>query len=384
MFIRCIGRGVTAVLWWGTSVARKSPIGKAGVLLLTVYAALSLTVGTLFAASPVGYEEYGHFRGLLAALQERPELAEFVPYTEFAPDQDKLDHGTCLDYLESRPELIAKIRKDLGCDEVNWRLEDMSYRLLYVPESRLELAAQFVSYSRDVIAELLVRTGLPNPYSAISTELAVAPPSTAIGEIRAVIVRDLAREYQARYQFSGATERRINLDLSGRTGIGEVGSYSSYLQHVKDGGGWRFLRDRRTIWKSWSENPYTVLMTPLEETLHICLRTATERAILQAITTDGAPSGLQDVRDVVYTWLAVEEAVVGAVVYHLVPLIVVPRVPDLSPEMIKQDLDTKAGFDKYRLLPRAIDMVKEQGVRTVIDDYLRDASKVRRMLGEPG
>jgi hypothetical protein len=198
--------------------------------------------------------------------------------------------------------------------------------------------------------------------------------------IKAVIVRDLAREYKARYQFSGDTEKRIKLDLAGRSSIDEVGSYSSYIQYSEKSDSWRFIRARKTIWKSTSDNPYTVLMTPLEETLHIVLRDATEQAIIQTIEAREYPPTRADVSAIVERWMAVEEAVVGGLCYHLVPEVIVARIPELPESMIREDLITKAGFDKYRLLPRAIEVVADLGIRESIALFKKSPLDMDRLL----
>ncbi len=342
---------------------------------------LCLTFGLLIigvvsaAAVPVG-----DYRDLVALLAPPVRSEFFEPYTEFAEDEDRLDHDICLDYLADNEELIARIRDDLGCEDIQWDLQGIVTRLLYVPEIREAVAEQFVSYSKEVVAELTVRTGLANPYHSISTVMEHHPEPFAGGGIRAIIVQDLAREYQARYQFSGDTARRIEIGLSGQTAIDEVGSYSSYLHYSKETGGWFFLRDRQTIWKSVSDNAYTVLMTPLEETLHIMLRHATEQSIVEELEAMDREPTLGEVEVIVERWLAVEEAVVGALVYALVPEVILPRIPDLPKEWIEADLHVKSGYEKYRWLPRAIDLAKEHGTETIIDWYQKEPSVFLAML----
>ncbi|MBE0582929.1 MAG: hypothetical protein IH612_04120 [Desulfofustis sp.] len=353
--------------------------GAAACLLLGALLLL-LTAGLAGADSGSRIAE-GKYSRLIEMLGERDGALEFMPYTEFMPDRERTDHGTCVDYLQSRPDLIERIRDDLGCEEVNWQLGDMSYRLMYVPETREEVADLFVEYCREAIGDLLARTGLPDPYHSISTamEHGLEPMDSAQG-VKAIIVRDLAREYKARYRFSGDTEKRIDLDLSGRSSIDEVGSYSSYIHYSEKNDSWRFRRARTTIWKSVSDNPYTVLMTPLEETLHIVLRDATEREIMQSIDASEQLPTLADVGAIVERWMAVEEAVVGGLVHHLVPEVLITRIPELSETMIREDLQSKAGFDKYRLLPRAIEVVAGLGVKESVALFLKSPADMERLL----
>jgi two-component system response regulator GlrR len=147
---------------------------------------------------------------------------------------------------------------------------------------------------------------------------------------------------------------------------------------------WEFVRDRHTVWKSVSTNPYTVLMTPLEETLHIALREHTEKAIRKAVAGGAPVASRKDIEKIVEDWLSVEEAIVGGLVYKLAPDVVIKRVPDLPAKCVQADLETKAGFKKYRLLPKAIELVESFGLKKSIGLYARDPAAFRTMLTEPG
>jgi hypothetical protein len=58
-------------------------------------------------------------------------------------------------YLKTNPELVQRIRDDLGSKKIHWRLERLSQRVLYAPETRSEVAELFVEYCHVVIADLL-------------------------------------------------------------------------------------------------------------------------------------------------------------------------------------------------------------------------------------
>ena len=326
--------------------------------------------------------QYFKYQNLFKSLDASYRSTNFMAFTDFEVVPVNEDHSASLDYLNSRPDLINQIRDDLGSKEIHWQLEQITSRLLYVPESREDVAGLFTDYCRDTIEDLLDRTGLINPYSSISIlndNDAIEPVGRGIS---AVIVQDLALEYVARYQFSGNGEKRIEIGLSGRTTINEVGSYSSFIQFSEEIGEYQFLRKQQTVWKSVSANPYTVLMTPLEETLHIALREHTEKAILAAVKAQPATLSIKDIKDVVEEWLAVEEAIVGGLVYSLIPDIVIRRIPDLPRGWIQADLDTKAQFPKYRFLRQAIKMVEDFGLKKSIDSYAQDPVATRILLSE--
>jgi hypothetical protein len=322
------------------------------------------------------------YEDLAELLGPSDPAAAFVALTDFEDDYEEAVHCASVDYLEANPQLVQRIRDDLGCRELQWRLEGLSHRVLYAPEQREDVAGLFTDYCMEAIADTLDRTGLENPYHSISTEMENTPGDTHDHGIRAVVVYDLAREYEARYQFSGSSKKRIEIDLSGRIPLNEVGSYASYLHYSEKTRSWQFTRDRRTVWKCTSTNPYTVLMTPLEETLHIALRQHTEKAILETVEGQAGPLTVEQVKKIVEQWLAVEEAVVGGLVYKLAPDVVVRRIPGLSMQWIRDDLATKSRYQKYRLLPEGIAWVEQHGLKGSIRLYAQDPMAVRARLSK--
>ncbi|HSO20771.1 MAG TPA: hypothetical protein VLT88_15010 [Desulfosarcina sp.] len=322
------------------------------------------------------------YRGLAEMLRSSADATEFVALTDFAQEYEGTVHRASIEYLNTHPELVQRIRDDLGSQEISWQLEGLSHRLLYAPEQRADVAGLFAAYCREAIDDLLSRTGLADPYHSILPLAEEIPDPSMQQGINALIVQDLAREYEARYQFSGTSAKRIALDLSGRIAVNEVGSYASYLEYSEKARKWVFTRDRQTVWKCSSANPYTVLMAPLEETLHIALREHTEKAIMDAIGTEADVSMSGRVQRVAADWLAVEEAVVGGLVFTLVPDVVISRVPDLEANWIEKDLATKSGFEKYRFLQAGIALVERYGVRESIRRYVKDPLAVRVQLAE--
>lgn len=323
---------------------------------------------------------YNMYRDLPDLLRQSRHPSEFIPLSDFEAGNEKAIQDASLEYLNGHPELVERIRNDLGAKEIQWRLQKLSHRIVYAPEDRQKVARLFTDYCQEAIADLLDRTGLENPYCSISAIRDSNPDMDSRQGIKALIVQDLAREYTARYQFSGTGRKRIEIDLSGKIRLNEVGSYSSYMQYSEKTHEWEFIHNRHTVWKSASVNPYTVLMTPLEETLHITLREFTEKAILQSAKARWDNPTLPEIQSTVEDWLALEEAVVGGLVYKIVPDVVISRVPTLSLEWIQADLETKSRFAKYRLLPLAIQFVENYGLKECIRLYGQDPVEFRQLL----
>ena len=59
-----------------------------------------------------------------------------VPFSEFQEGFDEGVHRAGLEFLNQNPELVNKIRFDLGGHSLTWRLDGLSHRTLYVPEQR--------------------------------------------------------------------------------------------------------------------------------------------------------------------------------------------------------------------------------------------------------
>jgi hypothetical protein len=347
--------------------------------LITVFACLVLPALT----QAVQLGDPGVFLGLAEKLCPALRPDQFIAFTEYDHRHDEALRHAGMTYFNAHPDLVARIRKDLDSPQINWELESLSHRLAFAPESRNDVADAFTLYCREAVDELMHLTGHDNPISSIS---ALTDPQPALSDgkgIQVFIVQDLVREYTAQYLFSGSDDKQIIIDLAGRIRVNEVGSYSSFLERSEETGRWTFSRSPYSIWKSASSNPYTVLMTPLEETLHILLREHTEKVIIEALNQNPAPMGVDELNDLMEPWLAVEEAVVGGLVYALIPQVIAPRIPDLSTDWITADLNTKAGFHKYRYLDRGIELVTRLGLKESIALYARDPAAVRNLLNIP-
>jgi hypothetical protein len=314
---------------------------------------------------------------LLQFVTDRNEEGVLHAFNGFRNTPDKSSHKYCLAYLKDHPELIKKIQSDLGGGEVNWSLDDIKERLLFAPERRRDFGELFQSYCMDVVRYVLEKTGLPNPYERVEM-LTGDMPSMPNGQISAFIVHGLVKESVASYTFTNKGDKFVNIKLNDRTSLGEIGSYSSEINVGADGA-LHFVMNKYTVWQDCASNPYTVLMVPAEETLHILLRKYTNEAIKEQVMHEAA-GGSPDIRKTAEGWLAVEEAVVGGLVHSLLPPFLERHVGSLSSSYVRQDLDSKLQFHKYRYLRRGISLVENRGYREVLRMYMANPAKVRDLL----
>jgi hypothetical protein len=257
---------------------------------------------------------------------------------------------------------------------------------MIVPENRPAYAALFENYCQTAVSFILQKTRLPDPYRTIATFQGEAPLETATGGeegITAYLVHNIADVYTEEYVFSAPTDSsaKVKIKLSNRNYTGEVGSYSSYLV-IGENQQYEFVRSPYTLWRNSAEDPLNVLIAPIEETLHIALRHATEAAIKRRLVSQ--PSVSRPVIDhVVEEWLAVEEAAVGGLVRKLMPEIMNRFLTTWPREDIDATLLARRTFDKYRYLQHGVRIVEELGIDAFIDLYQHDPQAFRTMLVAP-
>jgi uncharacterized protein YdeI (BOF family) len=327
-----------------------------------------------------GYAEVtDDYSRLLELIQLDDQQQPLFVFNDFEEEFDKASHRATRQYFKENPGLIQRIKDKLEGGKLRWKLRNLKHRLLFVPESRTEYATLYKDYCFDVIQEILDKTGFSNPYDSIQTLKRSKPVHHERNDgVTVYIVHNLAKEYVGTYVFSNQTNKKVKIELKGKLYNGDVGAYTSTLV-IDEDGDIEFVKDKYTIWQNSAANPYTALMVPAEETLHIVLSGYTESAIRKAVEQNHQRS-LKSVKKIVEDWMAVEEAIVGGIVYRLFPSILEERIEDLPPSRIEMDLIAKSQFEKYRHLEKGITVVEEIGYREAIRMYSKDPVAFRDLL----
>ena len=333
-----------------------------------------LTAGFWTCADCASANEYSR---LVEFILLEDKLTPLYSFSDFDENFDDDGYHHILEYFNNHPALIKKIRKDLGYTKLHWKIDSFETRLAFIPEKRQEYAVLFESYCKDVIRYILDETNFPNPYQKIKTLVDDNPKIPEEG-ITAFIVHNLAEEFLADCIFSGQKKKRVKIKLKGTVFVGEVGSYISEI-HLEEDGHFEFSRNEYTIWQNSAENPYTALMVPAEETLHILLRRFTERAINDQIITKNI-SSIDDLEQIAQEFTAVEEAIVGGLVYNLLPRFLLDNFTDFDYSWIEQDRQDKINFQKYCYLKRGIEVVENQGLKNAINLYMLDPLAFKELL----
>jgi len=76
-----------------------------------------------------------YFR-LVDLIEREDQEKPLYVFNDFAREFDHDSHEASLDYFNQHPELIRRIKKELGGREIRWRLDSLMHRLLFVPETR--------------------------------------------------------------------------------------------------------------------------------------------------------------------------------------------------------------------------------------------------------
>lgn len=345
-------------------------------IFLVPVTAISLAMSTSVKASfdhPGGYTRLVEF-----IMQEDVETPSY-PFNDFTADDELSGHENYLEYLNGQQGLLDSIYSGLGTDEVQWRLANISHRLLYVPETRKEYARLYEEYCRDMIAYVLDETQSENPYRLVSTLSREKPEIAYNGEgVAAFLVHNLIKESAVTYIFSNTEGKKLQVELSGKTLDGTVGSYSTDI-HILDNGQFKFQRKKYTIWQNSATNPYTALMVPAEETLHIVLRGYTEK-VIKAVLEQRSFSNLNEIKEVVDEWISVEEAIVGGLVHTLIQDKIRALLSNRTSNFIDADLKNKVKMKRYHYLEKGIGIVKQLGHLESIKMYKEDPRRFRELL----
>jgi hypothetical protein len=204
------------------------------------------------------------------------------------------------------------------------------------------------------------------------------PPSDQ--KVTAYLVHNIADEYIEEYHFfSHANESQaLQIKLSNLEFSGHIGSYNSDIV-IGENGQFTFIHNTYTLWQNSAKDPINVFVAPVEETLHMALRSATEIAIQDRLK-QLAPKTVDEVQKIVDEWMAVEEAIVGGLVSKLMPQIFTRFLGGPLASQINQSLANRNVHTQYRYLQDGIRIVSDLGLQPAIALYKSEPLKFKQLL----
>ena len=339
------------------------------------------------------------FSPLLAYIAMEDLQEPLVSFEQFEGDFDRGLNQENLAHLNQNKALLQKIKSRLKGDTLRWKLASSLKQRFVVPEKRPQYATLFEQYCRQSVDYLLERLEVPSPYSQILTLGDTMPHQWQEGKaadgIKVFLTHNVIDEYVEEYEFfstdDGASSKdegspngegsKIKIKIRNRAFAGQIGSYTSDLVIGEDSQ-FEFVHNAFTLWQNSAKNPLNVFIVPIEETLHILLRSSTETAIGDQLKQI-KPQKIEQVENVIDHWMAVEEAIVGGLVAQLMPEIFSRFLPETKQDALTQALEQRLDKSQYRYLDNGIHAVADMGLDQAVRLYRSDPKRFNKLVTPP-
>lgn len=324
-----------------------------------------------------------------AALQDDLELVSRIPqmteregpmlvFRDFAADPDVEVEQHIRSQLGQRKDLLGQLRKKIRFEkQVRLSVEDIQVRLMFVPQLQEGHATAYQHYCRDITDFLFEMNRMENFYAAISSPRESYPSVSKTG-ISAFLVHRLAKDYRAVCKFTAESGRSVKYKASGAIFSNHLGAVDLEIESMASGQ-FDLARKTFTIWQNNTENLYTLMSVPVEETLHYQLGKATDREI-ESSMKNHPPENLSAAQHLAEEWMAVEESVVGGLVhrvlerYCILHRVAMPAsAPENTPSMMPP-------LHQYRYRGRGIQLVENLGFQEAMALYMNSPSDFRDQL----
>lgn len=324
-----------------------------------------------------------------AALPDDLELVSTIPqmverkgpklvFQDFFPDPDVEIKQHIRLQLGQRKDMLDQVRNRIGFEKkVRLSVEDVQVRLMFVPQLQGDPAVAYHRYCRDITDYLFEIYEMENCYAAITSPNASYPPLSQTG-ISAFIVHRLAKDYRAICRFTAESGRSVKYRASGAIFSNHLGAVDLEIQSIAPGQ-YRLSRKAFTIWQNHTENLYTLMAIPVEETLHYQLGKATDREIASSMKHH-PPENLFAAQRLAEEWMAVEESVVGGLVTRVLDRYCT-RHRAINPASATGELRSVVpSLHQYRYRDRGIQLVEKLGSQEALALYMESPSNFRDQL----
>ena len=361
------------------------------LLILTIFFMFSNGYCDTPAMGPITSQE--DFSPLLTYIAMEDLQEPLVSFEQFEGDFDRGLNQENLAHLNQDKALLQKIKSRLKGDTLRWKLASSLKQRFVVPEKRPQYATLFEQYCRQSVDYLLARLEVSSPYAQILT-IGDAMPNqwqegNAADGIKVFLTHNVIDEYIEEYEFFSSDDdaspnsegSKIKIKIRNRAFAGQIGSYTSDLVIGEDSH-FEFVHNAFTLWQNSAKNPLNVFIVPIEETLHILLRSSTETAISDQLKQI-KPQKIEQVESVIDHWMAVEEAIVGGLVAQLMPEIFSRFLPETKQDALTQALEQRLDKSQYRYLNNGIHAVANMGLDQAVKLYRSDPKRFNKLVTPP-
>ena len=343
-----------------------------------------MTWGTMGLASWL----FSPFRTAVAALQEDLKMVTHIPqmagrttpllvFYDFIDDPDPEVVQHIHNELSHRKSWLTHLKKKIGFEEkMRLSVEQLQIRLLFVPQLGKNQNAAYHRYCQNVTDYIFEMNKLDNFYETITSPRASYPRLPQTG-INAFLVHRLAKEYVAICRFTAESGRSVKFKANGAIFSNHLGAVDLEIDFLAPGQ-FQLKRKPFTIWQNATENLFTLMSVPVEETLHFHLGSATDREITEVMRIT-PPKSLAEAQRLAEEWMAIEESVVGGLVKGVLRQYCTRynmKLPELNPRY-----QTPAPpLHQYRYRDQGIRIVEDLGFQNALGLYLDNPSDFKDRL----
>ena len=324
-----------------------------------------------------------------AALQDDLELVSHIPqmagrngplrvFRDFVADPDVEVEQQIRLQLGQRKDLLALLKKKIGFEkQVKLSVEDIQVRLMFVPQTQEGYADAYRRYCLNITNDIFEMSQQDNFYAAITSPEESYPPISETG-ISAFLVHRLAKGYQAICRFTAESGRSVKFKTTGAIYSNHLGAVDLEIQLLAPGQ-FGLTRKPFTIWQSDTENLYTLMSVPVEETLHYLLGQATDREIAASMVKQ-PPANLSAAQGLAEEWMAVEESVVGGLVNRALEGYCTRHHLAIPSSFSGENPPAVPSLHQYRYRDQGIELIQKLGFQEAMALYMDSPPNFKEQL----
>lgn len=327
--------------------------------------------------------------GNAAAFKEDLEIVAHMPkmverdgpllvFRDFVMDPDVEVKQHIRRQLSQNRDLHTRLKRKIQFDkQVRLSVRDVQVRLMYVPQRPTGPGDAYQRYCRSILDFLAEMIQTENFYTAITSPIGSFPPLDDNG-VTAFLVHRLAKDYQAICRFTAESGRYVEYQASGAIFSNHLGAVDLEIEFVAP----RQVHLKRrpfTIWQNNSDDFYTLMALPVEETLHHYVGRATDHQLAETLRLT-PPRNIAAVQKLAEEWIAVEESIVGGLVTRVVKDYCDKNRMDLPPMDSENTRSSEPTLRQYKYRRYGIDLVREMGFHEALTLYMNNPGDFRALL----
>ena len=318
----------------------------------------------------------------LDLISQIPRMADrdrpLLVFRDFISDWDGEIEHHIRQQLPLRKDLLAQIREKIKFDQrVQLSIEDIQVQLLFIPQSPKSHAAAYLRYCKEITRTIFRINRMENFYTAITSPEESRPDQSETG-ISAFLVHRLAKAFKATCMFTAESGRKTKYEIGGSFYSNHLGAVDLNIQTLAPRQ-YRLTRQAFTIWQNNTDNLYTLMAIPAEETLHYLVGAATDRELARAMQMR-PPQSLAAARSMAEDWMAIEEAVVGGLVDQLLGIYCAQHHRSVPASEFTSRTARIRPLGQYRYRRRGLQLVADMGFQDAIALYMDDPVRFRDRL----